>query len=209
MYTKPETDPTRGTNQKRCRACMEYIHVDAKKCKHCQAFQDWRSGLSLWTTILALLVALLSVTTVLTGALTYLRRDQDSSIALFPQGVEPEHISLLAQNVGKRPARISDGELFIEVGESYRTVLDLDPIASGEGSAGIPAEETKEVFLVINKFGFRANREKLIQELRESWVTIEVEITHFSGRKEHFEFTEHGNKYITFLQHQWSEVRGE
>ena len=45
----------------RCRVCHEEIEVDARKCIHCNSFQNWRRFLNLGNTTLALIVALISV----------------------------------------------------------------------------------------------------------------------------------------------------
>jgi hypothetical protein len=47
-----------------CRVCRKSIPVGALKCTECDSFQDWRRHLNLSSTVLSLLVALISVSTV-------------------------------------------------------------------------------------------------------------------------------------------------
>lgn len=49
----------------RCVACRLEIENGATKCVHCGSYQSWRGSIALSSTILSLLVALVSVTTVL------------------------------------------------------------------------------------------------------------------------------------------------
>lgn len=48
---------------KPCRVCGEDIKASAQKCIRCDSYQDWRGRLGLSSTVLALLVALISVIT--------------------------------------------------------------------------------------------------------------------------------------------------
>ncbi len=47
-----------------CAACKEQIHMGATICKHCGTHQTWRHHVNLSANVLALFVALISVTTV-------------------------------------------------------------------------------------------------------------------------------------------------
>jgi hypothetical protein len=49
---------------KLCIACKNEIHKDAVKCKECGGYQNWRRYLDFSNTVLALMLALLSVSTV-------------------------------------------------------------------------------------------------------------------------------------------------
>ena len=49
---------------KLCIACKSEIHKDALKCKECDAYQNWRRYLDFSSTVLALVLAILSVSTV-------------------------------------------------------------------------------------------------------------------------------------------------
>jgi hypothetical protein len=49
---------------KPCKVCGEEIRESARKCNHCDSYQDWRLNIGFSNTVLSLLVALCSVLTV-------------------------------------------------------------------------------------------------------------------------------------------------
>jgi hypothetical protein len=46
-----------------CRICQEPIKANAKKCTHCGSYQDWRGQIAVSSTVLALIIALITVLT--------------------------------------------------------------------------------------------------------------------------------------------------
>jgi len=56
---RPDTSAHREPTT--CKACGEIIPAAAKKCSHCGSFQSWRAYFPFTQSILALLVALVSV----------------------------------------------------------------------------------------------------------------------------------------------------
>ena len=59
-----DVPPEPERHKKQCTTCGEEIANSARKCIHCDTYQDWRRYLTFSSTVLALLVALLSVATV-------------------------------------------------------------------------------------------------------------------------------------------------
>lgn len=51
------------TEAPKCRYCYEEIQLHAKKCKHCGSFQNWVRHIAAWNASLALMVALIAVST--------------------------------------------------------------------------------------------------------------------------------------------------
>jgi hypothetical protein len=102
---------------KACKICSEPIPANAKKCRHCGSFQDWRGNVTVGSEVLALLVALLSVATVAVPVL----RDNlfpNSSLTFSFVGADANHISLVATNPGNRPGAVKNDATFFTHEES-------------------------------------------------------------------------------------------
>ena len=91
-----------------CLACFEEINIDATKCKHCGSFQDWRKNIILSNSILALLIALISVVSLSIPVFTEAFKNKNSNIILSYQTIKYGHaITILASNTGTRPGGVS------------------------------------------------------------------------------------------------------
>jgi hypothetical protein len=87
-----------------CRQCRKPIPKGARLCSECKSYQDWRGYLNVSSTVLALLVALISV---IGGALphTYHLFGWDKSKVVFGVPVvSGERVRLFATNKGAMPA---------------------------------------------------------------------------------------------------------
>ena len=51
-------------NKRACVVCRELIPVGARKCTHCNSYQDWTNYLTTWSAILAAPIALLPLTSI-------------------------------------------------------------------------------------------------------------------------------------------------
>ncbi len=68
---------------KLCISCKSEIHEDAIKCKECDGYQNWRRHLDFSNTVLALLLALLSVSTVAVPVFVKAFAKERSSVTLL------------------------------------------------------------------------------------------------------------------------------
>jgi hypothetical protein len=99
-----------AADSKPCVVCQEPIRAHAKKCVHCGSYQDWRSNISmsLITSVLSLLVALV---TVLTAAVPVARdaltpHNSDLMFSFQGASTDPIRLIVLATNRGVRPGTV-------------------------------------------------------------------------------------------------------
>jgi predicted nucleic acid-binding Zn ribbon protein len=92
---------------KHCRVCAEPINKAAQKCIHCQSEQStWRQRLGFSSTVLALLIALISV---LSSAVPVFERaltPKDSHLSFAYLGATEDSIGILVSNSGNRPGAV-------------------------------------------------------------------------------------------------------
>lgn len=109
-----------------CLVCRESILSGARKCTHCDSFQDFRRWISLSASVLALLVALVSVLSVVVpDAVAYFERDYSRTTANL-HAIENVLVNLVATNVGNKPSVFLQGELHFEddQGRLWSAVLE-------------------------------------------------------------------------------------
>ena len=97
-----------------CKSCREPIKFGAKKCVHCEAFQDWRGSLHLSSTLLALLVALVSVISLAVPVLKETFSPNNSQLVVALQHDSPTVLTLLVSNTGTKPGGIG-GNFIIDI----------------------------------------------------------------------------------------------
>lgn len=94
-----------------CEACREPIHSDAKLCKHCGTHRGWRKHLALSSTVLALLVALISVITAALPVFIKAFRPARSQVELKISRVSFDTLFVIASNYGDRPGSVAGGAI--------------------------------------------------------------------------------------------------
>ncbi len=101
--------------EKECIVCYERIHGDAKKCTHCNSFQNWRRHLGFSSVVLSLLVAFVSVMTVavpiIKSALTPNQSDVRYSFVRYDSAQDPKYISVVSSNLGNRSGILKEATL--------------------------------------------------------------------------------------------------
>jgi hypothetical protein len=137
-----ETPLPRNTTD--CRVCKQEIKVGARKCIHCESYQDWRRHIGLGNNVLALLVALLSILTVLIPVIAkaFITEDAVISGSVIDVHIDPYKkriIYLSVINSGNRPATIGtsvsleataiDGKKY----DSWPARMDIGYIKDGSG----------------------------------------------------------------------------
>jgi hypothetical protein len=91
-------EPTRP-----CKICAEPIKIAARKCIHCDSYQDWRSKINFSSTVLSLVVALVSVLTVAVPVVIQTLTPKDSNLKFQIAGASEDTLSILVTNSGTRP----------------------------------------------------------------------------------------------------------
>lgn len=126
-----------------CRQCRRSIPLGARLCSHCNSFQDWRGYLSLSNSVLALLVALVSVSSIaLSTGLTALRGSSSKLIVSNPV-FKGEEVYLVATNTGQSPGTVASAEF-----ESVFTD-DLTEIEFGSPADAFVAPGARQLVLRI------------------------------------------------------------
>ncbi len=121
--------------QNACLVCREVIKPNARKCIHCNSFQNWRRFVSVSTTVLSLLVALVSVLSVgIPAVLTAMPKDTDIEASIIDvkkvaikdsNSGEPKEqamVTIFLTNRGKKPGAVGriDGEATLAGSDSPR-----------------------------------------------------------------------------------------
>jgi hypothetical protein len=99
--------PTEPADTKPCKVCGEEIKKTALKCIHCDSYQDWRGSLNLSQTVLALLIALITVATAMIPVISDALLTKNSAMVIVFQGATDKAITFLVSNTGTRPGSIS------------------------------------------------------------------------------------------------------
>lgn len=90
-----------------CRTCREEIKPGARKCVRCDSYQDWRRFLSMSSSVLALLIALISVLTVAVPIIVVAVHPNKSDLVVAVQDVSSARtFRLFVSNQGNRPAAL-------------------------------------------------------------------------------------------------------
>ena len=154
--------PVSDENIVPCKQCRIGIPHAARLCSHCNSYQDWRGHLTVSSSVLALLVALISVTTTALPVVSSALSDpQSQSLVSRPvfQGVK---LTVAVSNVGNGPAVFRDGSIsssflspgpvalrlqnatdsFIKVGSQPLT-LDIDWKRDAVDAASVAVEMQK------------------------------------------------------------------
>jgi hypothetical protein len=129
---------------KHCRVCYEPINKHATKCIHCQSEQGGiRSRLGLSGTILSLLVALVSVSTVAAPVLINAFTPKNSNLVFSFQGANSVWLSLVVMNQGTRPGSVRAGLLrFPDYDPADEKVVQLSLVGSGPVATIVPPNTT-------------------------------------------------------------------
>ena len=119
-------DP-RSADEVPCKACGEQIRRGAVKCIHCDSFQNWRRHLNLSTNVLAMLIALVSVTSAtLPNAYKSLAKD-DSELKVQLAGIEHSLVNLITTNTGTRSGVVWSCQLNLQAEDGSEWSATLEP----------------------------------------------------------------------------------
>ena len=104
-------DPQEGLSK--CRQCKQNIPKGARLCSKCNSYQDWRGYLSVSSTVLALLVALLSAATTAAPAIKKALHKPRPEIVVGQPYLDRGDLRVVISNQGDAPASIGRGRVSI------------------------------------------------------------------------------------------------
>jgi len=104
---------TQSKSTRICTTCGEEIAASARKCIHCDSYQDWRRYFVFSQSVLALLVALVSVTAVAGPVIRDLLITKDSRLVGSFLGVIDNEAVFTVVNSGNRPGSVGEARVLI------------------------------------------------------------------------------------------------
>jgi predicted nucleic acid-binding Zn ribbon protein len=105
---------------KLCKVCAEPIKQQARICNHCKSYQDWRGHMGMSQSVLALLIALISVGTVFVPVVVKSFTAENSDLIFSLQSIDKRKLTFLGSNRGNRPGTVAhlfvwqEGDLIFE-----------------------------------------------------------------------------------------------
>jgi hypothetical protein len=183
--------PRSALTQKECSTCFEPIDARAKKCLRCDSYQDWRRRLYIGSSVLALLVALVSVIAVAMPAVLMFFTPKDSNLEVEFHGSQGNRVFAVVANSGNRAGTITASRLYFRARSKSHYIdteprsLPFEPVLVQPGQAKllvviVPAEALQEID--------RHSWQSLNSEYRHDQVFVIIDATNF--KKGHSGFTE-------------------
>ncbi len=191
-----------------CIVCREQIKAGARKCIHCDSYQDWREYFNFSGSVLAWLVALVSVITLSLPVIKNALQKDNSNVVLAFQGIEEGYISLIASNLGTRPGSIGSAELNFDKGDGETQTFSLLVHESASGAALIKEGFSGRIQITLKKFGFRITQENLLN-LQATKCHIVAEVIQFDGTREKFQLAVPWHLAKEFLIFHFNQQHGE
>lgn len=172
MASVPEPDGVSPAGEDRgagmadapCRQCLLPMPRGAKLCSRCGSYQDWRGSLSVSNSVLALLVALVSVSSLALPAISGALRSHRSQVAVSNPVFEGEQVLLVATNVGERPGIVRRAELRSDL---IGTQADLELRSAVD--AFVPPGSRQVGFRIVTR---RSALDTAMQMMKVASVTI-------------------------------------
>lgn len=184
---QPPTVPPEAT--KRCIQCAHEIPADAKKCKDCSSYQNWRRHLTLGQNLLTLVLAVLTVLGILGPfVLKLVERFQVTVVAHeiaggSVPGQETIERFVFFSNPGTKPAFVVSAKLRLvdEQGKALRdsqgqTLWLAQFPADWKEPKVIPAGEQ-----TIEKFSFSRKDSRIPRDRPSRATAMEVAVVNASG----------------------------
>lgn len=113
-----------------CKVCRESIRAGAKKCINCDSFQDWRRFLNMSGTVLALLVALVTVSSAALPKLKELLTLSYSEVLVLERGFKGNQLAFQLMNNGTKQASFISARLRGTFNKETQEV-DLEELGPG------------------------------------------------------------------------------
>lgn len=149
-----------------CKVCKESIKPGASKCVHCGSFQNWRRFIHSSQTVLALLVALVSVISFAIPYVSESLKKHDSNVHVFIQSIdETNGITLSMINSGTRDAIIQRIEFVIATdfdGHKDMETPGYNKQLESKIEKSTNIGKSPIISYINNIFGYAAETEKLL-----------------------------------------------
>lgn len=167
---------------KTCRTCGEEIKAQARKCVHCGAYQDWRGAVSLSTTVLSLMVALISVSIAAFPAIRKAVTPARSLVDFAFQGGDEDTVSAFVQNTGSQPATVNGARLRTRRGAN---VVEFGLTSANDGpTAGRPISAGARE-LVVYRFSGRYETRRAADA--KAGCTLALTVTNYNSHQQTIE----------------------
>lgn len=175
-----------ATTASLCHNCKSPLNAGAVYCLHCESYQNWRRHLSLSSSVLALLVALVTVTSASAPTVVGALRRQYSQVELSLLDYDRPSFTILAVNQGNRRAVLAAVRL--RVGR-----LGDHPFTIPAGQRVIAGDEVRELqfqvarsddlkYLLSHMF-WDGVQEQRVDRADVGANVFEAEVVDFDGRK--------------------------
>ncbi|HFQ5338136.1 hypothetical protein NOL37_23705 [Vibrio parahaemolyticus] len=135
-----------------CKQCRLEIDERAKVCPHCQSRQDWRSHLQFSNVLLALLVALISVTGATLPVIADFLLPKRASPDILQLHVKDDRLSLIVSNSGSLAAAFKEAyiELTVAINNNPDTTNTMTfPLKVQDGAIIVPPENLHQLDLIL------------------------------------------------------------
>lgn len=159
-----------------CRVCKEEIMDGASRCIHCGSYQDYRRYFKISSSVLALLIALISVITWATPVLKDALKPTDAKLEFYFIGPMPSgHIMITVTNKGTEPAffnKRSSVRMANAKGDAIVKFLGVIENAEREVLT-IQPEGFLDLYFKMDQLRIESNKpEDLIESMRFELMTV-------------------------------------
>lgn len=178
-------------NEKPCLVCGEAIKLAAKKCIHCDSFQNWRDALPTSSTVLSLLVALVGICTAAIPVLKNALTPAKSDLTFHYQSASSAALSSFISNAGIRPGSVSGAWLLVdepgspELADTVELKIEqggklLDAVVIGPGQSKLVAFTPSD-----SEFGgkFHHNTALRLLAAKKNNCVLQYEFTNFPDKQ--------------------------
>jgi hypothetical protein len=173
-------------HKKLCTTCGEEIAAVARKCIKCDAYRDWRRYLAFSSTVLALMVALLSVATVAVPVFRDLLITKDSYLIGSFQGFSNNEAIFVVSNSGNRPGTVAEASLWVISPQGRVVTIDGLPLVPKyrDDSFFVDAGQSKVI---------KYQSHPQAKDIQKAWEDLDVadfqcaigiDLINFSGRRD-------------------------
>lgn len=163
---------------KPCKVCAEPIKKAARICNQCKSYQGWlTSKLHFSSTVLALLIALLSVASTSIPMLITALTPLESKLSAILQSVYYHKVSVMFTNAGNRPGTVST--IILDVGTKPLNEVSGRTVYAAERPQLIGPNDQ----LLLN-YEFTGKFEDITKLKRPIEALIRLKLTNFDGTRE-------------------------
>lgn len=157
-----------------CVACKSEIEDGATKCVHCDSFQNWRRYLVFGNTVLALLVALISVSALAIPVFINALHEERSDVRIRLVSIGFPDTKFWVWNTGDKPGLLLSVTLRSQFGSRACTFSDSERKMK---SAVIEPDHFNLYSFSVAECGYLANR-----PLSGETVTLAFKLVPYEGR---------------------------